>query len=90
MCRLMANHKSAQKRSRQTIKRNEVNTQFLTQIKTNINKFNELIKSKNKEDLDKSLSIVNSSLAKALKKGALKKEYVSRKLSSLSKKIKNI
>ena len=86
----MANHKSAQKRSRQTIKRNEVNTQFLSQIKTNINKFNELIKSKNKEDLDKSLSIVNSSLAKALKKGALKKEYVSRKLSSLSKKIKNI
>lgn len=86
----MANHKSAKKRSRQTIKRNEVNRQVISQLKTNINKFTELLKVKNKEDLDKSLSSINSSLAKAVKKGLIKKEYVSRKLSSLSKKIKNI
>ena len=86
----MANHKSAKKRSRQNIKRNEINSQVLTRLKTNINKFNELLKDKNKEDLDKSLTLINSSLAKALKKGLLKKEFVSRKLSSLSKKIKNI
>ena len=87
---LMANHKSAKKRSRQTIKRNEINSQVLSKLKTNINKFNELLKDKNKENLDKSLTLINSSLAKALKKGLLKKEFVSRKLSSLSKKIKNI
>ena len=86
----MANHKSAKKRSRQTIKRNEINRQVISQLKTNINKFTELLKVKNKEDLDKSLSSINSSLAKAVKKGLIKKEYVSRKLSSLSKKIKNI
>ena len=86
----MANHKSARKRARQTIKKNEVNSQILTKIKTNITKFNELVKTKNKEDLDKSLSLVNSSLAKASKKGLLRKEFVSRKLSSLSKLIKNI
>tara|TARA_B110000438_G_C15736306_1_gene616498 strand:- start:548 stop:811 length:264 start_codon:yes stop_codon:yes gene_type:complete len=86
----MANHKSAKKRSRQNIKRNEINSQVLTRLKTNINKFNELLKDKNKENLDKSLTLINSSLAKALKKGLLKKEFVSRKLSSLSKKIKNI
>ena len=86
----MANHKSAKKRSRQTIKKNEINTQVLSIIKTNINKFTELLKAKNKEDLDKSLSVINSSLAKAVKKGLIKKEYVSRKLSSLSKQIKNI
>ena len=86
----MANHKSAQKRARQTIKKNEINSQVISKIKTNINRFNELVKSKNKEDLDKSLSSINSTLAKAVKKGLIKKEFVSRKLSSLSKKIKNI
>ena len=86
----MANHKSAKKRSRQNIKRNAVNSQVLAQLKTNINKFNDLLVKKNKEELDKSLSSINSSLAKAAKKGLIKKEFVSRKLSSLSKKIKNI
>ena len=86
----MANHKSAKKRSRQTIKRNEINSQILTRIKNNINKFSDLLKEKNKASIDKSLSSINSSLAKAAKKGLIRKEYVSRKLSSLSKKIKNI
>jgi len=86
----MANHKSAKKRSRQTLKRNSINTQALSKIRTNLNSFNDLLLEKNKAELDKSLSLINSSLAKALKKGLLKKEFVSRKLSSLSQKIKNI
>ena len=86
----MANHKSAKKRSRQTLKRNRVNTQVFSKIRTNLNNFNDLLLEKNKAELDKSLSLINSSLAKALKKGLLKKEFVSRKLSSLSQKIKNI
>ena len=86
----MANHKSAKKRSRQTLKRNRINTQALSKIRTNLNNFNDLLLEKNKAELDKSLRLINSSLAKALKKGLLKKEFVSRKLSSLSQKIKNI
>ena len=86
----MANHKSAKKRSRQTLKRNRINTQVFSKIRTNLNNFNDLLLEKNKANLDKSLSLINSSLAKALKKGLLKKEFVSRKLSSLSQKIKNI
>ena len=86
----MANHKSAKKRTRQTLKRKLINTQILSQLKTNINKFTELIKAKNKEGIEKSFSLVNSSLAKATKKGLIKKQYMSRKLSSLSKKTKNI
>ena len=84
----MANHKSAKKRARQNIKKNEINSQILSKVKSSINKFDELIVSKNKDDLDKSLTLINSSLSKAVKKGLVKKEYVSRKLSSLSKKIK--
>ena len=86
----MANHKSAQKRSRQSITKNQINSQILSKIKTKINNFNEILISKNKADLDKSLSLINSSLSKAFKKGLIKKEFVSRKLSLLSKKIKNI
>ena len=86
----MANHKSAKKRSRQTLKRNRINAQAFSKIRTNLNNFNDLLLEKNKAELDKSLSLINSSLAKALKKGLVKKEFVSRKLSSLSQKIKNI
>ena len=86
----MANHKSAKKRARQTLKKNRINSQAFSKIRTNLNNFNDLLLEKNKAELDKSLSLINSSLAKALKKGLLKKEFVSRKLSSLSQKIKNI
>jgi small subunit ribosomal protein S20 len=86
----MANHKSAKKRIRQALKRKLINSQILSQLKTNINKFTELIKAKNKEEIDKSFNLVNSSLAKATKKGLIKKQYMSRKLSSLSRKTKNI
>ncbi|MFL2510019.1 MAG: 30S ribosomal protein S20 [Alphaproteobacteria bacterium] len=86
----MANHKSAKKRTRQILKRNIINSQTLSKIRTSLNNFNDLLLEKNKGELDKSLSLINSSLAKALKKGLVKKEFVSRKLSSLSQKIKNI
>ena len=86
----MASHKSAKKRTRQALKRKLINSQILSQLKTNINKFTELIKARNKEGIDQSFNLVNSSLAKATKKGLIKKQYMSRKLSSLSKKNKNI
>ena len=85
---LMANHKSAKKRSVQSKVKNAVNTQYLTKIRTNINKFNISLKNSNSEEATKSLSDVNSIMAKAVKKGILKKQYMSRKLSSLSNQIK--
>ena len=84
----MANHKSAKKRSIQSKIKNAVNTQYLTKIRTNLNKFNNSLKTSNFDDVAKSLSNVNSIMAKAVKKGILKKQYVSRKLSSLSNQIK--
>ena len=84
----MANHKSAKKRSVQSKSKNAVNTQYLTKIRTNLNKLNNSVKNRNTEDAIKSLSDVNSIMAKAVKKGILKKQYMSRKLSSLSNQIK--
>ena len=84
----MANHKSAKKRSIQSKIKNAVNTQYLTKIRTNLNKFNNSIKNNNTEETIKFLGDVNSIMAKAVKKGILKKQYMSRKLSSLSNQIK--
>ena len=84
----MANHKSAKKRSLQSKIKNAVNTQYLTKIRTNLNKFNNSIKNSNSEEALKFFGEVNSIMAKAVKKGILKKQYMSRKLSSLSNQIK--
>ena len=84
----MANHKSAKKRSVQSKVKNAVNTQYLTKIRTNLNKFNNSLRNSKLEDSIKYLGDVNSIMAKAVKKGILKKQYMSRKLSSLSNQIK--
>ena len=84
----MANHKSAKKRSIQSKIKNGVNTQYLTKIRTNLNKFNNSIINSNPDEVIKTLADVNSIMAKAVKKGILKKQYMSRKLSSLSNQIK--
>lgn len=84
----MANHKSAKKRSIQASARNVVNNQYLSRIRTSITKLEAAIKSKNTDEVQKSFSKVNSSLAKAVKKGLISKQLLSRKLSSLSNQIK--
>jgi len=83
----MANHASAKKRSRQNIVRNAVNSQYLSKFRTALNKFKSSVVDKNEQEIQKSFSAVNSIMAKALKRGIFKKEYISRKLSSLSKQI---
>ena len=84
----MANHKSAKKRSIQSRSKNAVNTQYLTKFRTNLNKFYNSLKGENATEVGNSFKEVNSILAKAVKKGILKKQYMSRKLSSLSNQIK--
>ena len=84
----MANHKSAKKRSIQSKSKNAVNTQYLTKFRTNLNKFHNSLKGENTTEVQNSFKEINSILAKAVKKGIIKKQYMSRKLSSLSKQIK--
>ncbi len=84
----MANHKSAKKRSIQSKTKNTVNSQYLTKIRTNLNKFQDSLKSQDSKEVQSSLKEINSIMAKAVKKGILKKQYMARKLSSLSNQIK--
>ena len=85
----MANHTSAKKRSRQNKVKNAVNTQYLSKFRTALNKFKSSVDAKNEEEIQKSFSNVNSVMSKASKRGIFKKEYISRKLSSLSKQFSN-
>ena len=85
----MANHKSAKKRSIQSNIKYAYNTKYLTKIRTNLNKFKVSLQSNNSEDIQNHLSQLNSAMSKAVKKGIIKKQHMSRKLSSLSKLIKN-
>ncbi len=82
----MANHKSAKKRSRQSLKRQKVNNSLRSKIRTNLNKYMSHLETKKTEEIQQSFALLNSSLAKAVKKGLIKKKFASRKLSSLSKK----
>ena len=77
----MANHKSAEKRFRQTVRRTKINKILLSQIKNSANE-------KKNEEISKSFSLYNAYLSKAVKKGLIKKRNASRKLSSLSIKLK--
>ena len=86
----MANHKSAKKRSKQSTIRNSQNYQYLTKIRTQISKFKTALKSKNLDEVQKTFSEVNSHMAKAVKKGIIKKQFLARKLSSLSSQVKKI
>ena len=86
----MANHKSAKKRSIQSKTKNTINTQYLTKFRTNLNKFQNSLKGKNASEVENSFKEINSILAKAVKKGIVKKQYMARKLSSLSNQIKKI
>ena len=86
----MANHKSAEKRSRQTIKKTKINQVLLSQLKTAYNKFNSNFIDKNLEAATESMRLFNVTLSKCVKKGSIKKKTASRKLSSLSNKLKKI
>ena len=69
MLGLMANHKSAKKRSIQNKLRNAINSKYISRIRTALNKFNNAIKLKKNEEIQKTFSSVNSILAKSVKKG---------------------
>jgi len=86
----MANHKSAKKRSAQSSLKNSRNSQYLSRFRTALNKFQTAINTNSSGDIEKSFSNINSIMAKAVKKGIFKKQYLARKLSSLSKQIKKI
>ena len=81
----MANHKSAQKRIRQTKKRTERNRFYRTRIKNITKAVEAAVKEGNVEAATVAFKKANKNLHKYVSKGVLKKNTAARKVSRLHK-----
>ena len=81
----MANHKSAKKRARQTIKRTERNRFYRTRIKNLTRAVREAVESGDQEKAIAALKNANKNIHSYVNKGILKKNTAARKVSRLSK-----
>ena len=79
----MANHKSSEKRIRQTIKKTERNRFYRTRLKNIVKDVRSAIDAGNKEEASAALKVANQQIHKFVSKGVLKKETASRKVSRL-------
>ena len=84
---LLATHKSAEKRDRQSVKRRERNISAKSAIKTKIKTVLAAVETKDQDASAKALKAVIPALAKAGVKGVINKKNASRKISRLTKKI---
>jgi small subunit ribosomal protein S20 len=80
----LANHKSAEKRARQTLKKNARNAATIKSVRTFEKKLRAAVEKKDKAESEKLLSWYISKAGKAAAKGSLKKQNVARKVSRLS------
>lgn len=83
----MANHKSALKRARQNVVRNERNRANKSKIKTVMRRVNEAIESQSVENADKALQQAIPAIQKAASKGTLHRNTASRKVSRLTRQV---
>lgn len=86
----MANHKSAEKRIRQTEKRTERNRYYRTRIKNITKAVREAIASKDVEKAGEAFKIANKEFHKFVSKGILKKNTAARKVSRLNSALKQL
>jgi len=86
----LANHKSALKRNRQNIKKNERNKGFRTLVKTLSKKVRTEAQAGNKEKAQEQLKIAEKIIAKVGGKGILHARTASRKVSSLTRLVNRI
>jgi len=80
----MANHKSAEKRARQTERRTLVNQMRRSRMRTSVRKLEEAIRSGDKTVAVNALRSAESELAKGAGKGAAHRNTTARKTSRLA------
>ena len=84
----MANHKSAEKRARQTERRTAVNRARTSRIKTFVKKVETAIASGDKSAAAEALRSAQPEIQRGVTKGVVHKNTASRKLSRLSARVK--
>ena len=86
----MANHKSSKKRILRNNKRNEINSNRISRIRTYIKKVETEISSENKDKANEAFKLAMPEIQRGVSNGLIHKNTASRKLSRLSNKIKTI
>ena len=86
----MANHKSAEKRNRQTIKRTTRNVHFRSRMRTAIKKLRTLIAAQKPKEAQEYLKELASTIASTASRGIIKKTTASRYISRLSRQVAQI
>ncbi len=84
----MANHPSAAKRHRQTVRRTAVNTARKSRVRTFVKEVELAIASGDKEAARNAFKAAQPEMQRGVKKGVAQQRTVSRKLSRLSARIK--
>jgi small subunit ribosomal protein S20 len=85
---LMANHKSAAKRARQSVKRNVINRARVSSMRTAVKKAEVAIASGDAVAAVAAMKLAEPALARTAQKGVLKRKTASRKISRLVKRVK--
>jgi small subunit ribosomal protein S20 len=83
----MANHKSAIKRHKQSLKRRERNRSAKSAIKTAVRATSEAATKGDKTSAETNLKLAVKQISKARSKGILHKKTASRKISRIAKKV---
>ncbi len=86
----MANHKSAVKRARQSVKRNLRNRAQFSAARGTVKKAEAALAAKDVATAAPSLKMAESALARLAQKGVIKKKTASRKISRLTKRLKTL
>ena len=86
----MANHKSAAKRAKQTIKKTERNRFYKTRMKNIVKAVIAAVESKNVEEANAAFKEANKKLHAFVTKGILTKNTAARKVSRLDKLVKSL
>ena len=86
----MANHKSAEKRVRQTAKRNEINRSNRSKLRTQIKKLRSAVAANDKNQSGELLNPTVSVIDKAVNKGLIHKNTAARYKSRLTKHVAKV
>lgn len=84
----MANTPQSKKRARQNERRNDINRNRRSRIRTFVRKVEEAIASGNADAAKAALQVAEPELARGVTKGVLHKNTVARKVSRLSARVK--
>jgi len=86
----MANHKSAEKRARQTVRRTEVNAARRSRVRSFVKTVEDAIKTGNKATAMDALKAAQPEIQRGVSKGVVHRNTASRKISRLAQRIKTM